>query len=136
MKRGKPLKAGKPLARKAPMGARGATLRAGKRLAGVSGRKRDEITQRATIRLEIALERGPRCQACFITPVGTIPRRYWTELHEVLSRARGGSPLDKDNILALCSPCHRWVTTHPAEATALGLLRSRTAREHRRETGS
>ena len=45
--------------------------------------------------------------------------------HEVLSRARGGSILDEINILMLCRPHHSWVSTHPAEATKLGLLKSR-----------
>ena len=49
---------------------------------------------------------------------------YATEVHEVLSRARGGDILDPDNCLALCHSCHRWVTEHPREATELGLLRS------------
>lgn len=30
--------------------------------------------------------------------------------------------MDVDNIAVLCSPCHRWITEHPAEATAEGWL--------------
>lgn len=44
--------------------------------------------------------------------------------HEVLSRARGGSPIDPANMLWICDACHFWTTTHPKEATELGLLRS------------
>ena len=45
-----------------------------------------------------------------------------TEVHEVLSRARGGSILDRANCRALCHDCHRWVTEHPADAVASGWL--------------
>ena len=48
-----------------------------------------------------------------------------TEIHERLSRARGGSILDESNCVALCHEHHRWTTDHPAEATKLGLLKSR-----------
>lgn len=48
-----------------------------------------------------------------------------TEIHELLSRARGGDILDETNLVALCSPCHLWVTTHPQQATAEGWLRKR-----------
>ena len=43
--------------------------------------------------------------------------------HERLSRARGGSIIDPENRVLLCRRCHEWVTTHPARATELGLLR-------------
>jgi hypothetical protein len=51
-------------------------------------------------------------------------------MHEVLSRGRGGSPTDPENILCLCRGCHKWITEHPEQATALGWLRARTATEH------
>ena len=47
--------------------------------------------------------------------------------HEVLSRARGGSITDAANIIGVCAPCHRHITEHPLEATALGLSRRREA---------
>lgn len=43
-------------------------------------------------------------------------------MHEVKSRARGGSILDEDNLACLCRTCHEWVTTHPAEALKEGWL--------------
>lgn len=46
-----------------------------------------------------------------------------TEVHEVLTRARGGSILDKDNCVALCHACHAWITTHPKEAHEEGFMR-------------
>ena len=47
------------------------------------------------------------------------------DAHEILSRARGGSILDEKNILMLCRFHHSWITDHPAEATTMGLLKSR-----------
>lgn len=48
-----------------------------------------------------------------------------TEVHEVLSRARGGSILDESNCLCLCHYCHAWTTRNPRLATMAGLLKSR-----------
>ena len=48
------------------------------------------------------------------------------ELHEPLTRARGGSILDPDNTVAICRNCHRWIHEHPEAATELGLLQSNT----------
>jgi hypothetical protein len=50
--------------------------------------------------------------------------RRSTELHEPLTRARGGDILDKYNTVAICRNCHNWVHDHPESATKLGLLRS------------
>lgn len=47
-----------------------------------------------------------------------------TEVHELLSRARGGSILDRDNCVALCHDCHFWVTTHPRDALTQGWLKN------------
>lgn len=77
--------------------------------------------------------RGSACEACPISPVGATPPRHWGEKHEILTRGRGGSPTDPDNILCLCSPCHAWVTTHEHAARELGLVRARTAEEHRQK---
>jgi HNH endonuclease len=45
------------------------------------------------------------------------------DLHEALSRARGGSTTDEANIRPLCRPCHDVITdTEPMWAYALGLL--------------
>lgn len=79
-------------------------------------------------RLELHAARGPYCEACHLTPVGA--NRPWTEVHEILTRGRGGDPTDPGNQLCLCSECHRWITTHELEARALGLVRARTAEEH------
>ena len=47
-----------------------------------------------------------------------------TEVHEILTRARGGSILDKENCVPLCHSCHSWVTLNPKAAHSEGLLRN------------
>jgi hypothetical protein len=44
------------------------------------------------------------------------------EIHEPLTRARGGSILDPANTVALCRVCHDWIHDHPEGAAAIGLL--------------
>ena len=44
------------------------------------------------------------------------------ELHEPLTRARGGPVLDPVNTVAICRSCHDWFHVNPAAATGLGLL--------------
>ena len=70
-------------------------------------------TQRAPL-VAALLEQHPTCQRC------TTARA--TEIHELKSRARGGSILDETNLAALCHTCHAWITTHPAQAHAEGWL--------------
>ena len=47
--------------------------------------------------------------------------------HELLSRARGGSITNPDNIVLLCRPCHSHITTHPDVAELEGWALSRRA---------
>ena len=49
--------------------------------------------------------------------------RYADDLHEIRSRARGGSITDPANVIPLCREHHRWVTEHPLEAEKEGLSR-------------
>lgn len=55
-------------------------------------------------------------------------RAQSVDVHELVRRSQG-SPivpsqgLADDDVLALCRPCHDWVTTHPREAVSLGLAR-------------
>lgn len=87
-------------------------------------------SERAVIRWQLLAARGAHCQGCPVTPVGAPEPRLWSDLHEILTRGRGGDPTDPENILCLCRECHRWVTEHEVEARALGLVRARTAAEH------
>ena len=46
------------------------------------------------------------------------------DIHEPLTRARGGSILDPENTMAVCRSCHDWIHNNPENAKSLGLLRS------------
>ncbi len=46
------------------------------------------------------------------------------DFHEVLTRARGGSITDPENILMVCRRHHDWLTDHPVEAAVVGLVRN------------
>jgi hypothetical protein len=53
--------------------------------------------------------------------------RHAVDVHEILTRGRGGAfvpsdGLTRDGVLALCRPCHDWVTTHPEKAAHLGAV--------------
>jgi hypothetical protein len=63
------------------------------------------------------LEEHPRCgfPDCFDEAV---------DVHEILTRGRGGDFLDENNCVCLCRVCHRWVTDHPLEAEELGFVKS------------
>lgn len=56
------------------------------------------------------------CERCLQRPP--------VDVHELKSRARGGSILDESNLVALCRQCHDWITTHPKQATDQGWLRN------------
>ncbi len=46
-----------------------------------------------------------------------------TDIHEPLTRARGGSITDVGNTISVCRRCHDWIHAHPDIATDLGLLK-------------
>lgn len=114
------------------------------RIRPVSAKRQAENRQRQKLRTVLLAERGPWCQAPAITlhascwgkpelpEVGYVAHQainslctgQWVDMHEVLTRARGGSITDPANILLLCRPCHDWVTTHPREAHAVGLVKN------------
>lgn len=83
--------------------------------------------QRAKFRREILLER-PRCEAgnsiWTIDPSYADCGRVAVDLHEPLTRARGGSVLDPANVVATCRACHEWIHRYPLRATEIGLLRT------------
>lgn len=81
---------------------------------------------------EILAER-PWCQRCIVlvmeayrrTSVG--PAQRSTQVHEKLTRARGGDITDKANCVAVCRGCHMWIHDHPKAATDEGWLEHRVA---------
>ncbi len=113
LKRGKPLKRGGPLKRKT-------------RLVPVSKKRRAVSTQRQRM-VRDELDQRPQCEAGpVIGSNNQFLSRQCTgraiELHEPLTRARGGSILDPTNTVAICRMCHNWIHDHPKLATELGLL--------------
>jgi len=61
------------------------------------------------------LEENPICMRCWQQPA--------TDVHELKSRARGGSITDKANLVCLCRPCHDLITRNPKRAAQEGWLR-------------
>ena len=87
------------------------------RINSVSKKRAGMSTDRAALRLRV-LERSPRCEAV-IEPLCSY---HATDVHEIKTRARGGSILDDDNCLALCRGCHRWITDNPKWALENGYV--------------
>lgn len=96
--------------------------------------KREEIAQERREFVDWALRRRPWCQACgILSGLGNVPRprgqaREAVDVHELVRRSQGAAivpsqGIGDDDWLALCRPCHDWVTTHPEAAVALGLAR-------------
>lgn len=72
-------------------------------------------TKRRNLVRKLLAER-PVCQRCLADRS--------QDIHELKSRARGGSITDLDNLVALCRSCHSWVTQNPAQAKEQGWLKS------------
>lgn len=62
------------------------------------------------------LQDRPFCQKCH--------KSRSQDIHELKSRARGGSITDETNLVALCRDCHIWVTEHPQAAKEQGWLKN------------
>jgi hypothetical protein len=107
-----PIRPGKPLERYAPLQG-GAPLARRTRLKPRSAKQ--EAVYRVRRELVAALlAEFPVCERC--------RRDRSTEVHEPRMRSRGVDVLDPAECVCLCSPCHREVHDHPAEATAAGWL--------------
>jgi len=112
-----------PLNRRTPL-ARGAAPQRRTRLNPVS-KKRQALNRARREFVAGLLAQRPRCEAgALILPVDHRHRcAVWSvDVHEVVTRARGGDILDPDNCRAICRACHDWIHGHPADATTLGLL--------------
>jgi hypothetical protein len=64
----------------------------------------------------------PICQRCH--------QQTACDVHELVSRGRGGSILDQGNVKSLCRDCHDLITTHPDLAAAEGWALSKGALRH------
>jgi len=81
------------------------------------------VERRALV--ERLLRERPACEACATYRNYTRPGLFmvWAseDIHELISRGRGGDILDENNLLAVCRPCHTWITDNPSEAEFCGL---------------
>lgn len=83
----------------------------------MSDKRRAIMGKRKKVR-EIVLARDDnRCQAqidgCTL---------HATDVHEILTRGRGGSITDPQNCLSLCRTCHQFITDNPAWAEEHGFI--------------
>jgi len=80
-------------------------------------KKRAALYTRERIPLVKELLRDfPPCQRC--------ATNYATDVHEIKTRARGGSIVDRDNLALLCRPCHTLITQNPAQGKSEGWLKN------------
>ncbi len=113
MRRGGPLKRGGSLKRRTPLRQM------------IQKRSKQQRLRRVMVQEELG--KRELCEAgARITHAGHDARcnGLAIELHEPLTRARGGSILDPTNTVAICRSCHDWIHANPAAATQLGLLQS------------
>jgi hypothetical protein len=98
--------------------------------------KRRRLNVSRRIFVKDILEARPECEA----KINGICGHWATDVHEILTRARGGSILDPENVLALCRMCHTYITDNPAFsqehgftvhswATSADLIAAQRARE-------
>jgi 5-methylcytosine-specific restriction endonuclease McrA len=72
-------------------------------------KKRQTLYSQERIPLVIRLlEEHPVCQRCW--------QQRSVDVHEIKSRARGGSITDESNLACLCRPCHDLITRSPKRA--------------------
>lgn len=117
MKRGGPLKRRTPLKQTSSLNRDTPLKPVSKKRAAENRRRRNVIAQvlqtRTVCEAGHAIETIDRDHRCRRTP---------DDVHEPLTRARGGSITDPDNMVVICRACHDWVHTHPEAATSVGLL--------------
>lgn len=116
-----------PLYRTQPL-RRGSSMLKRSRLQAVSPKRRNLNAARSRF-VKNELNNRVRCEAGIIIHRAT--DKQWiscqgnaVELHEPLTRARGGSIVDPTNTVAICRACHDWVHTNPKTAQTIGLLES------------
>lgn len=112
MKRGEPL-------RRTPL-ARGKGPSRETRVRPVSVKRQEATPVRRNV-VALLLAEYPRCQARWLCDGAPAQ-----DVHERLSRARGGSitDLEQSHAITACRPCHTWLTDHPGLATRRRLLLS------------
>ena len=115
LQRKTPLGRGKPLARTGRLPSV-TPLRRGGPIRAVSSKRQAENAERRRMARERFPDGPPRCV------VPWCPRMA-DSLHEILSRARGGSITDPENTVPACNPCNDELTLEPAWGYELGLIK-------------
>lgn len=91
-----------------------------------SAKREAEYRARRPLVARLLTER-PWCEACPLWAHHdgkvTYVRQPAVDVHEVLTRGRGGSILDEANCMTVCRACHRRIDAHPLIAEELGLVR-------------
>ena len=112
-----------------------------KPLRKVSKKRAKEQRIRSSMIRELVKERGDRCEAPALAMINLIDRQdehsetkvkslswgcngWADDVHEPLTRGRGGSITDPENMILVCRSCHDWIHAHPLSASDFGLLRS------------
>lgn len=93
-------------------------------LAPVS-KKRQQLNVKRRAFVRRMLDERQRCEAgARIVMLDTRHRCAFVpvDVHEIVTRARGGDILDESNVLAICRLCHDWIHDHPQAASSVGLL--------------
>lgn len=96
-------------------------------------RKSPKGAARAAVRSDLVariLDDRPLCEACLaIVSVDSAHEcgGFAVDVHEPLTRGRGGDHLDEMNTVTVCRRAHDWIHDHPREAKTLDLLRSSPA---------
>ena len=80
----------------------------------VSRKRAAELRKRRRIIERMKADGPVLCQRC---------GQRADDLHELRSRARGGSVSDPENCVPVCRTCHDWIGTHSIQATAEGWMR-------------
>jgi len=96
-------------------------------LRATSKRKQAELAARRRIRPLIEERDGGCVAAMRVRHVACWhPPGVPLDMHEVVTRGRGGSATDPANIILVCRAHHDWIGGHGPEAEALGLLAKRS----------
>ena len=79
--------------------------------------KRAKINRARAVLVKRLLDERPICEAQISGCT-----QLSTDCHEILTRARGGSILDEENIVCLCRSCHSFITENPAWSAEHGFM--------------
>jgi hypothetical protein len=113
------MKERKPIARNTP-------LKRGEPPRKVSKKRAKENRVRTKVVKEVMSSRF-RCEAGVLIASVDSEHRCSGEVHDVhepLTRARGGSITDANNMVVVCRWCHNWIHARPSLASSVGLLLS------------